>query len=59
MEPQYVLSEAQWALLAPLLPGRWGPGSQDDSGAGWAARREGLLAALPGGTRLIYLSLHR
>ena len=51
METQYVLSEAQWAVLGPLLPGRRGPAGQDNrrfvEAVLWLARSGAHWRALP------------
>ena len=51
METHYVLSEAQWAVLVPLLPGRRGPAGQDNrrfvEAVLWLARSGAHWRALP------------
>ena len=51
METHYVLSEAQWSVLAPLLPGRRGPAGQDNrrfvEAVLWLARSGAHWRALP------------
>ena len=51
MEAQSILSDSQWAVLAPLLPGRRGPAGHDNrrfvEAVLWLARSGAHWRALP------------